>query len=136
MIIYSQLYDLSMLCILQLYHKLKMYNQHRKYYFNISKFLRHNNQKQSLEVFCKNRCSQKFRKIHRKTLCEISKNTFFTEHLRTTAFEQPFDGNGMTLDNVTVRRILRVVHLNVSVEVPKSPARIIRKFFQERLIFM
>ena len=136
MIIYSQLYDLSMLCILQLYHKLKMYNQHRKYYFNISMFLRHNNQKQSPEVFCKNRCSQKFRKIHRKTLWEISKNAFFTEHLRTTASEQPFDGNGMTLDNVTVRRILRVVHLNVSVEVPKSPARIIRKFFQERLIFM
>ena len=59
-------------------------------------------EKQPPEVFCKKRCSQKFRKIHRKTLvadsfliklqvfrafCEISENTFFTEHLRTTASE-------------------------------------------------
>ena len=65
-------------------------------------------QKQSSEVFHKKRYSQKFHKIHRKTpvpglkacncikketlaqvfsceFCEISKNTFFTEHLRTTA---------------------------------------------------
>ena len=68
-------------------------------------------QKQPPEVFCKKRCSLKFRKIHRKTpvpeslfklscnffkkeilakvfsceFCEISKNNFFTEHLRTTA---------------------------------------------------
>ena len=66
-------------------------------------------QKQPPEVFCEKRCSQKFRKIHRKTpvspvpqacnfikketlaqvfsceFCEIFKNTIFTEHLRTTA---------------------------------------------------
>ena len=61
--------------------------------------------KQPPEVFCKKRCSQKCCKIHRKTqaqacnfikkeslaqvfsceFCEISKNTFFTEHVRTTA---------------------------------------------------
>ena len=63
-----------------------------------------NFQKQPPEVFCKKRCSQKFRKIHKKTLeacnfieketlaqvfsqkfCEISKNNFSTEHLWTTA---------------------------------------------------
>ena len=58
---------------------------------------------------CKKRCSLKFRKIHRKTpvpgcnfieketlaqafsceFCEISKNAFFTEHLRETASEMP-----------------------------------------------
>ena len=56
-------------------------------------------QKQSPEAFCKKRCPKKFRKIQRKTpepcnftnkqtlaqlfsceFCEISKNTFFTEH--------------------------------------------------------
>ena len=44
-------------------------------------------QKQPPEVFYEKRCSWKFRKIHRKTplVCEIFKNTFFTEHLRTAA---------------------------------------------------
>ena len=61
-------------------------------------------QKQPPEVFCKKRCSEKFRKIHRKThvpeplfkkeilaqvfyceFCKISKRAFFTEHLLTTA---------------------------------------------------
>ena len=71
-------------------------------------------QKQLLEVFCKKRCSQKLRKILRKTpapnnvaglrpqtcnfikkealaelffckFCKISKNIYSTEHLRTTA---------------------------------------------------
>ena len=65
-------------------------------------------QKQRPEVFCTKRCYQKFRKIHRKIpvpesqacnfikketltrvfsseFCEISKNTFFTEHLWATA---------------------------------------------------
>ena len=59
--------------------------------------------KQLPEMFCKKRCSYKFRKIHRTApvpeslakrdsgtsvsceFCEISKNTFFTEHLRATA---------------------------------------------------
>ena len=63
-------------------------------------------QKQPLEVFCKKRCSWKFWKIHRKRpvseslfiimlqvpstgifneFREIFKNTFFTEHLWSTA---------------------------------------------------
>ena len=60
-------------------------------------------QKQPPEVLYKTRCSEKFHKIHRKTpvpkfikketlaqvfsceFCEISKNIFFTEHLRATA---------------------------------------------------
>ena len=61
-------------------------------------------QKQPTEVLCKKRCSQKFRKIPKKTPvlestllkkrvwhrcfhvnCEISKNTFFTERLWATA---------------------------------------------------
>ena len=61
-------------------------------------------QKQLPEVFCKKRCSEKFRKIHRKThvpeplfkketlaqvfsfeFCKIPKKAFFTEHLLTTA---------------------------------------------------
>ena len=59
-------------------------------------------EKRSLEVFCKKRCSKKFRKIQmlqaynfikKETLAqvfsceffEISKNNFFTEHLRATA---------------------------------------------------
>ena len=44
-------------------------------------------QKRPPEVFCKNRCSEKFRKIHRKTpqVCNFIQNTFFTEHLGTTA---------------------------------------------------
>ena len=62
-------------------------------------------QKQPPQVFCKKRCTYKFRKILRKTpgaacnlikkealaqvfsceFCEISKNTFFSEHLQTTA---------------------------------------------------
>ena len=44
-------------------------------------------QKQPPEVLYEKRCSWKFPKIHRKTplVCEIFKNTFFTEHLRTTA---------------------------------------------------
>ena len=48
------------------------------------------------EVFCKKKCSQKFRKIQRKTLetlaqvfsfefCKISKNNFFIEHFHKTA---------------------------------------------------
>ena len=46
------------------------------------------------EVFFDKRCSQIFRKIHRKTPVpetlllkkwEFSKNTFLTEHLQTTA---------------------------------------------------
>ena len=60
-------------------------------------------QKQLPEVFCKKRCSEKFRKIHRKThvpeplfkketlaqvfsceFCKISKSAFFTEHFLTT----------------------------------------------------
>ena len=59
-----------------------------------------NVQKQPPEAFCKKMCSWKFHKIHRKTpvpetllkketlvqvfsceFCEISKNTFFTEHI-------------------------------------------------------
>ena len=72
-------------------------------------------QKQPFEVLCKKRCSWKYRKIHKKTtcvsvsflikpetatlfkketlaqlfsseFCEISKNTFFTEHHRATTF--------------------------------------------------
>ena len=44
-------------------------------------------QKQPPEVFYEKRCSYKFHKIHGKTalVCEIFKNTIFTEHLRTTA---------------------------------------------------
>ena len=64
-----------------------------------------NIQKQPSEVFWVKKCSQKFHKFHRKTpvlkphfikkealvrvfsceFCEISKNTFFSEHLWTTA---------------------------------------------------
>ena len=44
-------------------------------------------QKQPPELFYENRCSGKFPKIHRKTplVCEIFKNTFFTEQLWTSA---------------------------------------------------
>ena len=46
-------------------------------------------QKQLPEVFCKKRCSSKFQKSLAQVFfcefCEISKITFFTEHLRTTA---------------------------------------------------
>ena len=44
-------------------------------------------QKQPLEVFYEKMCSWKFCRIHRKTpfVCKIFKNTFFTEHLWTTA---------------------------------------------------
>ena len=44
-------------------------------------------QKQPPVVFYEKRCSGKFPKIHRKTplVCEIFKNTFFTEHPWTTA---------------------------------------------------
>ena len=61
-------------------------------------------QEQSPEMFCKKRCSEKFRKIHmpqpatllKKRLaqvfsfefCEISKNTFFTEHLWTIKIQE------------------------------------------------
>ena len=43
-------------------------------------------QKQPPEALYEKRCSWKFCKIHRKTplVCEIPKNIFFTEHLRTT----------------------------------------------------
>ena len=69
--------------------------------------------KQPPEVFCKKKCSKKFRKIHRKTpvsektpeacnfikketltqvsyneFCEISKSIFFTKHLGVTASEK------------------------------------------------
>ena len=58
-----------------------------------------NLQRQALEVSCKKRCSEKFRKIHKKApapesslrlvfsweFCEILKNTFLTEQLRATA---------------------------------------------------
>ena len=55
-------------------------------------------QKQPPELFFEKRCSQKFCKIHRKTpvpesFCEfweISKSTFFTEHLWSTAFKYFF----------------------------------------------
>ena len=75
-----------------------------------------NRQKKPPEVFYKNRCSENFRKIHRKTLLpeslfkketlikketlaqvffcefwEILKNTFFTERLRTTASQSICD---------------------------------------------
>ena len=44
-------------------------------------------QKRSLAALYEKRCSWKFCKIHRKTplVCGISKNTFFTEHLRMTS---------------------------------------------------
>ena len=45
-------------------------------------------QKHPPDVFCKKWCSQKFLKspaqVFSCEFCEISKNTFFTEHLRTT----------------------------------------------------
>ena len=43
--------------------------------------------KRPLEALYEKRCSWKFCKIHRKTplVCESFKNTFFTEHLWTTA---------------------------------------------------
>ena len=58
-------------------------------------------QKQPPEVFCRKRCSWKFRKIDFITkqplvkafsceFCEIFKNTFFTEHLLETAFVKLF----------------------------------------------
>ena len=46
--------------------------------------------------FFKKSCSWKFHKIHRKTpvffceFCELSKNSFFTEHLWATASEGDF----------------------------------------------
>ena len=83
------------------------------HHVNIEKFLRttfsqNTSQKQPPEVFCGKKCSQKFHKIHRKVpvpelhfqqscrpqalaqvfsceFCEISRNTFFTERLWTTA---------------------------------------------------
>ena len=44
-------------------------------------------QKQPPDVFCKNMCSLKFRKFHMcsSEISEILKNTYFQEHLRTTA---------------------------------------------------
>ena len=44
--------------------------------------------KQPPEVFYEKMCFWKFRKTHRKTplVCKIFKNTFFTEHIRKTAF--------------------------------------------------
>ena len=136
MIIYSQLYVLSMLCILQLCHKLRMYNQHRKYHLNVPKFLRHNKPEAVTRCSVKIGVLRNFAKFTGKHFAKFLRTPFLQKHLRTTASEQRFDRNGLTLDNVTVRRIPRVVNLNVSVELPKSPARIIRKFFQERLIFM
>ena len=51
-------------------------------------------QKQPLEVFYEKRFSWKFRKIPGKTtlVCEIFKNTFFTEHFQTTTFAFSFSG--------------------------------------------
>ena len=70
-------------------------------------FLYFNLRKKLLEVFCRKRCIQKFRKFDRETpvweslfnkvagldmqisweICEICKNTYFEEHLWTTASE-------------------------------------------------
>ena len=82
-----------------------------------------NEQKQPPEVFCEKRCSWKFHKIHRKTpvpeslfliklqalgtlaqvfsceFCEISKNTFFTEYVWTTASEWKLQGFSWRLDS-------------------------------------
>ena len=47
--------------------------QHRYFLVNIRKFVRTSilqNQKQPPEVFCQKRCSSKFRKTHRKHLCQ------------------------------------------------------------------
>ena len=77
------------------------------YVYQTSVVLCYYQKKQPPEEFCKKRCSQKFRKIHRKTpapesfsfnfikketqtqvfsceFCKIPQNTFFVEHLRTT----------------------------------------------------
>ena len=78
-------------------------------FFNANKFFiaRWNleNQKQPAEVFCKKRCSSKFRKIHRKNSQEIHRSqafnfieketltqvlSFFTEHLLATASTKYF----------------------------------------------
>ena len=114
--------------------------QWKSYYSNV--------QKQSLEVFYKKRCSQKFRKFHGKTsvleslfnkaaglglqlyqletptqmlsckICEIYKNTFFEEHLRTAAsqcycvcmyFLKRFPANGRFLFRTTTSLIFQVV---------------------------
>ena len=69
--------------------------------FHVNSYKRLTRQQQPPEVFYNKRCSWKFRKIHRKTpvpealaqvfsceFCEISKNTFFTEHLQTTASDE------------------------------------------------
>ena len=71
-------------------------------------------QKQPPEVFCKKKCSYKFRKIYSKTpvpeslnfikketlaqvlpyeFCKISKNTFLTEHFWATASESTLHYN-------------------------------------------
>ena len=48
-------------------------------------------QKQRPEVFYKNRCSEKFNlcqapgRVFSSKFCELFNNTFFAEHLRTTA---------------------------------------------------
>ena len=70
------------------------------------------------EVFCKKRCSWKFRKIHKKTpvpatllkkgltqvfsceFCEISQNNFFTEHLWKTAFGYVFSNSSAHLQSL------------------------------------
>ena len=52
-------------------------------------------------MFCNKRCSQKLRKILRKTpvsefsseFCEISKDTFFIEYLRANASANSYGGN-------------------------------------------
>ena len=85
-------------------------------------------QKQPLVVFCKKRCSWKFRKTHGKTpapescaeacnfikketltqmlskkLCETFKNNFFTDHLRATASGGVFE----TVSNICGRHFMR-----------------------------
>ena len=87
---------------------------HQKCFIETLANLFENTQKQPPNVFYEERCSQKFHKIHRKTpvpqslfkpqackfikketlaqvfscdFCEVFKNTFFTEHLWTTASE-------------------------------------------------
>ena len=67
----------------------------------LKRFFKYKGQKQPPEVFYEKSCSQKFRKLHRKTpvseslaqvvscgFWKIFQNTFFTEHLWTTASEE------------------------------------------------
>ena len=108
------------------------YEENNKYTISV---LRRNmvwdnsSKKQQPEVFCKKRCSYKFHKIHRKTpeacnfikkeslaqvisceFCEISKTTFFTEHLWATvsvfySFKWTYRGSDITKQ----RQIMKVI---------------------------